>query len=157
MRVSAWRITKTRYASDAYSGKSASDSGGRWNSPGTRLVYAASSASLALLEVLVHIGHPPVLSSYSLIRASFDDSLALTLNQSDIPANWRDFPPPIETQEVGDRWVADSRSCVLSVPSVIVPHELSYLINPSHPDFVQIAIESPTSFRIDERLLGLAA
>lgn len=156
MIISGWRITKAKYASDAFSGQAASDFGGRWNSSGTRVVYTASSTSLALLEILVHTGHPPALSAYVLIRASFEDTLILDLERKALLPSWRDHPPPTETQDIGDQWVGDGRSCILSVPSVIIPEETNYLINPSHPDFADIAIDDPTVFTIDERLLGTA-
>jgi RES domain-containing protein len=43
-------------------------------------------------------------------------------------------------------------SAVLAVPSVIVPHERNYILNPRHADFHRIRIGEPTSFPIDERL-----
>lgn len=148
----AWRIVKSKYAADAFSGQSASDYGGRWNSPGTRIVYTASSTSLALLEILVHLGFPQTLPSYSLILAIFDDDLVLHLDQPSLPDNWREQPSPRETQAIGDEWIAGGRSAVLAVPSVVVPHETNLLINPLHPDFAKITIHDPINFPIDGRL-----
>jgi RES domain-containing protein len=152
--LEAWRIVKTKYLDQAFSGESASDYGGRWNSPGTRLIYTASSASLALLEVLVHHKHSPALPAYSLIRIRFPGNIVLTLDQSSLPENWRSHPSPGETQRIGDEWVFQEESAILAVPSVIVPHELNYVINPEHEDFGEIQIDDPLSFPIDERLLG---
>ena len=53
--IRAWRIVKTRYSADAFSGEGARLYGGRWNSPGVAMVYTAGSKSLATLEVLVHL------------------------------------------------------------------------------------------------------
>ncbi len=150
--VEAWRIVKSKYVPGAFSGQSASDYGGRWNSPGTRIVYTASSTSLALLEILVHLGFPPTLPSYALILAIFDEDLVLQLDMPSLPGNWREQPPPRETQAIGDEWVASGRSAVLAVPSVIIPHETNLLINPLHPDFTKIAIHDPIDFPIDGRL-----
>jgi RES domain-containing protein len=150
--VEAWRIVKSKYVVGAFSGQSASDYGGRWNSPGTRIVYTASSTSLALLEILVHLGFPQTLPSCSLILAIFDEGLALDLDVSSLPDNWREQPPPRETQVIGDEWVAGGRSAVLAVPSVIIPHETNLLINPLHPDFAKISIQNPIHFPIDGRL-----
>ncbi len=150
--VEAWRIVKSKYVTGAFSGQSASDYGGRWNSPGTRIVYTASSTSLALLEILVHLGFPQTLPSYSLILAIFDEDLVLQFDTSSLPDNWREQPPPRETQAIGDEWVASGRSAVLAVPSVIVPHETNLLINPLHPDFTKVTLHNPIDFPIDGRL-----
>ena len=43
MMVTAWRIVATRFASGAFSGEGAWAEGGRWNSPGVRMVYTAGT------------------------------------------------------------------------------------------------------------------
>ena len=45
-----YRLTKEKYKDDL-SGKGAETHGGRWNSKGTRMLYAADSRALAKLEV----------------------------------------------------------------------------------------------------------
>lgn len=41
---------------------------------------------------------------------------------------------------------------LLVVPSVVIPNELNYLINPAHPLFQQINIASVEPFALDTRL-----
>jgi RES domain-containing protein len=53
---------------------------------------------------------------------------------------------------MGDAWVASRRSPVLRVPSVLVPAEHNYLINPDHSDFGKISMTLPQPFRFDRRL-----
>lgn len=53
-----YRMTKTRYITTAWSGLGAKEAGGRWNSVGTALVYLSETASLTMLETLVHINAP---------------------------------------------------------------------------------------------------
>ena len=48
--MEAWRITRASRPADAFSGEGARLYGGRWNSPGIRLVYTAGSRSLAILR-----------------------------------------------------------------------------------------------------------
>ncbi|HTJ30497.1 MAG TPA: RES family NAD+ phosphorylase, partial [Acidobacteriaceae bacterium] len=55
MGLKIWRICKARYAADAFSGEGARRLGGRWNSPGTPLVYASTSLALAAIELFVHL------------------------------------------------------------------------------------------------------
>lgn len=94
-----YRIVKAKYSAQAFDGEGARLNGGRWNSPGSRVVYTSATASLATLEILVH---------------------------------------------VKDR--------NLSVPSVIIPNERNYLLNPQHRDFQKIRIGQAEAFEFDPRL-----
>lgn len=151
--VSAWRIVKARYAEDAFDGEGARRSGGRWNSPGTSMVYTSSTASLAILEMLAHLGSPAVLPGYALIECRIDPALILPLRHATLPPNWQDYPAPAEVRSIGDRWVREGRSVAMEVPSVLLPQEHNVLLNPSHPRFSSVKILRPTPFRFDTRLL----
>lgn len=151
--ATGWRIVKSRHANTAFDGEGARLYGGRWNSPGTRMVYTSSSVSLAVLEVLVHLQKASLLSSYSLIAARFDDALIERLERSKLPDGWRAYPAPPELQEIGDEWVKSRRSAVLEVPSVVVERESNYLMNPAHPDFASMSLGEPEPFIFDERLV----
>lgn len=149
----AWRIFKSRRSGSAFDGEGARLYGGRWNSPGTRMVYTAGSESLAVLEVLVHLGDVETLSSYSLCAVEFDDRLVETLDRSKLPENWSTYPAPSELRHIGDAWVQDLSSAVLEVPSAVVELESNYLINPVHKDFGAMRLGYPQPFRFDRRLL----
>lgn len=150
----AWRIVKSRRAGSAFDGEGARLYGGRWNSPGTRVVYAAGSVSLAVLEVLVHLDDAGVvLSSYSLCAAEFDDGSVKAFDRSGLPEGWSAYPAPPELGRIGDAWVRDRSSAVLEVPSAVVELESNYLINPAHEDFGAMRLGDPKPFRFDERLL----
>ena len=56
-----------------------------------------------------------------------------------LPNDWQQEPPPSSLQQLGDRWAKSSASVILAVPSVIIPNELNYLINPKHPDVILLA------------------
>jgi RES domain-containing protein len=152
--ATGWRIAKSRYAAAAFDGEGARLYGGRWNSPGTRMVYTSSTISLAVLEVLVHLQEARLLSSYTLISVGFDDALVERLDRSMLPDGWRTYPASSELQRIGDEWVRSRRSAVLEVPSAIVERESNYLLNPAHPDFSSIVIGEPEPFTFDERLLA---
>lgn len=150
--LSAYRIVKTRYAGTAWDGQAAARYGGRWNSAGVRVVYAASSVSLALVEVLVHLPSQ-LLGSFSAVRADFDESLVSVLSGKDVPDGFQDDPPPAATKAIGDAWIRSARSAVLSVPSAVVPDERNYLFNPRHRDFARVKIGKPRRFPLDQRLV----
>lgn len=149
---SAWRLTKTKYLSAAWDGEGARKAGGRWNGPGVAVVYASGSLSLALVEVLVHLTSE-ILPAYSAVPIGFDESLVTAVGAAQIPKNWKDSPPPGATQAIGSEWVAAARSAVLRVPSVVVPGEFNFLLNPAHRDFARVRIGAPMAFPFDPRLL----
>ena len=69
-----------------------------------------------------------------------------------LPDDWRHLPAPKSTRELGSRWVAQSRSVVLRVPSIIVDGEFNYLLNPRHPDFARLRIGEARPVSFDPRL-----
>ena len=148
----AWRIVREDHRSAAFDGEGAWLFGGRWNSRGTRIVYTSITLSLAALETLVHL-NPPVAFKYVAIPIEFDEALVETVAAMDLPADWNEEPPPPSTAEIGDRWVRESRSAVLKLPSVIISAELNYLLNPAHSDFTRIDIGTPMPFSFDPRLI----
>jgi RES domain-containing protein len=150
--MQAWRITQQKHAKTAFSGDGARLYGGRWNSPGVAMVYAAQSQSLAVLEVLVHLEGPELLRKYVFLEATFDPSLVIELDRPSLPKNWRSDPVPKAVQAIGDRWALSGESAVLRVPSVLVPDESNFLLNPRHPDFAKITVSRPNAFRFDGRL-----
>ncbi|HEY9594614.1 MAG TPA: RES family NAD+ phosphorylase [Spirochaetia bacterium] len=154
MTIKAFRLTKTSRASSAFTGEGARAYGGRWNSPGQRVVYTSSSLSLAVLEIMVHLGdYSTLLRSYTYIPVEIPSDLVSTCDPASLPTGWNDAAPSVASQLVGDSWIADQRSVVLAVPTVLVPDELNYLINPDHPDFHRISIGSAHELVVDPRLI----
>jgi len=148
----AWRIVKAKHAATAFSGEGAAKTGGRWNSRGVPVVYTSSAKSLAALESLVHL-NPPVRFKYVALRIKFERAIVKIVPPRALPPDWRVEPPPPSTKRLGDAWAREARSAVLAVPSVIVPGEPNYLLNPAHPDFRKIRIGKPERFTFDSRLL----
>ena len=117
--------------------------GGRWNRPGRPIVYAASSAALAVLEVRVHLDLPPALLP--------DDYLLLTIDLRDLAIE-AVVALPADPAAFGDAWRRDQRSAVLRVPSLIVPESPNLLFNPAHPDAARARIVAQRRFVFDRRL-----
>lgn len=149
----AWRIVKRKYAADAFDGEGARRFGGRWNSKGASVVYAAGSESLAILEVYVHLDEDSILEAYALCKVEFDSSLIEVAGLTQLPSGWRNGSPPSGTQRFGDEWIRNGASVILAVPSVIVPAESNYLINPRHPDFARLRIGQPEPYTFGSRLV----
>ena len=152
MSRECWRIVKDKHVSTAFDGEGARRYPGRWNSAGSPAVYTASSTSLALLEMLVHLERDSILTSYSIIPVRMPKSCVKIVAAADLPADWRDDPPPLSTRSLGDAWLKSRVSACLEVPSAIVPGETIVLVNPSHPDFNRIEIGEAQQFPVDPRL-----
>ena len=125
---------------------------------GVEVVYASAHRSLSVLEVLVHmeddeVGSGAVLIPYLIYPISFDEALLEELSATSLPADWASSPPARSTQQIGDDWVLRAGSPVLSVPSVVVPEERNYVLNPNHTRFAEIQIGHPVRCKIDPRLL----
>jgi len=153
--ASGWRIVPANRAGDAFAGQGAKVYGGRWNSPGFAVVYASQHKSLAALELLVHLS-PRIGRRFKAFSFHFPDSLMESTSRRDLPPDWRQEPPPASTQHVGDAWLRRARSAVLAVPSIIIPEEWNYLLNPAHAEFHKITTAKPQDFIFDPRLLPVA-
>lgn len=152
MKRRAWRIVKRSRIAGAFDGEGARRWGGRWNSPGVAVVYAAEHESLAALELLVHLHTSQLLAAYVSIPVEFDERLVESVDPGKLPEGWRGNPSPAALAAIGDRWAAERRSALLRVPSALVPSETNYLLLPAHPDFRRVEIGKPRSFDFDPRL-----
>ena len=61
---------------------------------------------------------------------------------------------PSVFQQLGDEWLAANHKPVLRVPSVLVPNQWNYLLNPKHPMFGAIKLIEENPFVYDPRLLS---
>jgi RES domain-containing protein len=152
--LTGWRIVPASTAAKAFSGEGARLYGGRWNSAGVAMVYASEHKSLAALEARVHVETTKKIKRYKCFAFHFDEKLMEVFRRASLPKDWQEEPPPPSIQSLGDAWVKAADSVILAVPSVIIPDELNYLINPNHKDFNKIKIEKPTDFAFDPRLFG---
>lgn len=152
--ITLYRIVKSKWTSTAFNGDGARLYGGRWNNVGNSAVYVTGSESLAILEVLVHLKNTKLLDEYVLFSMEIDEADILMLDDENLPSNWNEEPAPAETAEIGDQWLKGGSSLALSLPSVIVPRERNYLLNPKHEKFEQLAASArKLNISIDSRLI----
>ena len=148
-----WRLVHEDYAATAFDGEGARITGGRWNSEGIPMVYTAGTLSLALLEIIVHLEIKHTLKYFKAIPITFNESLVESVPMGSLPLTWDSTPPSFITKTIGDKWIRQSASAVLCVPSAVVPNEKNYLLNPRHPDFKKIKIGEPIDLPADPRIL----
>ena len=139
-------------------------SGGRWNSPGTAILYAASSQSLACLEILVHLRNPANLPEVSYVEFDIQEEqvrLWSSLIDSSEERKRAVLESLVLSREHGDDWIAVRQGRrktdrpaaarpVFQVPSVVVPQEWNYLID---PEANSLTYTQPEPFRLDPRLV----
>lgn len=133
-----YRIVKTKHLSTAWSGTGAQLYGGRWNPPGKPVVYLATSISLAILEIMVHLQSSLLLQSYTLLSIEIPDEMLPQVERAQLQDDWKDPSPPDSTQSLGEAWLQAETSVGLRVPSVIVPTEFNVIVNPLHPEFAAL-------------------
>lgn len=150
-RVEAWRITSAAYRDTAFTGRGAELYGGRFNPPGLPAVYTSATLSLALLELLVQVDNRWLLSEYYAIRLSFDAGLQRIEDATTLPVGWDSRPAGMISQEYGTKWLSEAKHPVLRVPSVVVPVEYNYVLNPRHPRFSEIEIGEAERVPFDPR------
>jgi len=123
--------------------------GGRWNHPGTAMLYASQHLSLACLEVLVHLDKselpPEYVFSTTLLPRNPDSLTTEDLNSESA------------CRSVGSNWAESVGDLAISVRSAVIPDEFNVLINPKHPDYPDLKWSSPRPFLFDPRLLVFKA
>jgi RES domain-containing protein len=157
--VLVWRLALGRYPE--LDGEGARVYGGRWNSPGTAMVYAATHLALAVLEHLVHVSPARLPANFRAFAITLPAAIETEHIAADLALDDSDT-----TRRAGDFWAASLRSAALIVPSVIVPSALdpggiataerNVLLNPRHPS-AAAWLSVVTSFRLDPRLRHGAA
>lgn len=150
--LTVWRLLTARFAKSAFSGDGARLYGGRWNRKGMPMVYTAGSQSLAMLEMLVQ--DEPLRARYVMIPAKLPKNLKIEwITPDHLPADWRVPTAREQLQAIGTDWARRISSPVLAVPSVVIPTETNYLLNPLHLSFARIEIGKPEEFVTDLRLI----
>jgi len=147
-----FRLAQSKHGK-SLSGKGAAISGGRWNSPGTEIIYTAANRSLAMAEVAVHFSIATLPAGYMMMTLHVPDTISVSdLDLKLLPANWNQFPPLKATQAIGDRFIREGKTCALKVPSAVTSGDFNFLINPMHPEFKKIKISGYDPFPFDRRL-----
>ena len=149
-----FRVEKTKYASSAAKGTGAFLFGARWNSPGHHVVYCGQHLSLAILEVLAHLTPATRKGKRVFFPITIDELAIHAVPRSKIPKPFLEGTDPMITQKIGDDWLDADEHPVLRVPSVIVPGEFNFLLNPDHPDYASaVKWGRPHPLELDGRIV----
>ncbi|HXS36048.1 MAG TPA: RES family NAD+ phosphorylase [Flavipsychrobacter sp.] len=144
-----YRITLAKHADKLI----ASGYAARWNSKDVKIIYTAETRALACLENVVHRNSRGLQENFRIILIEIPRNVHIEIiNRDDLPTDWRKFSKMPFTQNIGNEWVKSAKSAVLKIPSVIIPEEHNYLINPAHSDFKHIKHLAQEQFEFDPRL-----
>lgn len=142
----AYRIADSRHK--VFDGEGAATFGGRWNSPGRRVIYAAETCAGAMLANS-NIGRVP--KHHAWIEILIGQGVSVEEVDVRKLRRW-DAPDERASRAFGDQCYDEKRSTVLLVPSVVVRHERNVIINQEHPDFRKIRATHAKPVVWDERL-----
>ncbi|HMW65957.1 MAG TPA: RES family NAD+ phosphorylase [Chitinophagaceae bacterium] len=148
-----FRIAQEKFATDL-SGNGARLYGGRWNSEGMFAVYTSASRALALLETLAHTPAKMLeVQSYVLITLYVPDTIKpVQMDIDNFPKGWDAAGVQPFTRNKGDQFLRDKKSLIMVVPSVLVPEEFNYVINPIHTAMKRIKISHKRIIQFDKRV-----
>lgn len=125
---------------------------GRWNTPGSPVIYAAEHFSTALLEKLVH-GSGRLPPNQHFVEITMPRGVSYEVFQPAALPGW-DAMPAGASRDFGEEWCLSRRSAVLIVPSVVARPENNVLINPAHDEFRLITCGLHQPVYWDRRLFG---
>lgn len=146
-----WRITRAAY--QRLDGEGARLYGGRWNSEGHAVVYTASTASLAVLELLVHVDVEDLPTDLVLLQIEVPAGISVReVGVAELAEDWTSTADHPDCVRLGDEWVSSRETLLLKVPSAVMPRESNYLINRAHPEAARVSIVGSERYSLDPRL-----
>jgi RES domain-containing protein len=125
---------------------------GRWNTPGSPVIYTSQHYSTALLEKLVH-GSGRLPPNQHHVEITVPRGTSYEVFSPPALPGW-DAMPAAASKVFGERWCLERRSAILFVPSVVARLDSNVLINPAHPEFSGIATGLHHPVFWDRRLFG---
>ena len=159
MTWTVWRIATDAptYEADDMTGAGAKLTGGRWNEKNVAVVFAAGNRSLACLETIVHLNAGGLPLNRYLVEVAIPDDVWGAREEVDATklVGWDARPASRTSIGFGTEWARGRRTPVLVVPSVLVPEEAVFLINPLHPSSASVIARKVRPWTYDPRVAKL--
>lgn len=144
-----YRIGDPHGAYPIYDARGSTIMPGRWNNTGTPAIYAGEHYSTAMLEKLAR-GNGRLPPNQHFVAITIPRGTAYEVVSKDGLPGWDTLEPTV-SREFGARWIREIRSAVLLVPSYVARLERNMIINPAHPDTLQIEVSLSEPVWWDER------
>jgi RES domain-containing protein len=142
-----WRLYRAAYG-PGLDGIGGIFADGRWHARGDLVVYFGGTAAICVLERLAHTDPDLLPADLRLARFEFSGPVE---NCATLPHDWERNEKA--TRAIGAKWRQAAASCMLAVPSAILPEELNFVFNPKHADAHGLRQISERPFRFDARLI----
>ena len=146
-----YRVGRTKYANDL-TGEGARLNGGRWNHRLTPCVYTSESRALAVLEYTVNVNIDDIHRALSISTIDIPDKNILELTIAELPGNWRAAPSPAATKDFGTQLLKKAEFEIIKIPSVVLPDEYNFLLNPTHVASSKFSVVDVQDFVFDVRI-----
>lgn len=137
-------------------GAAAKATGGRWNHIDVPVIYASSSIALAAMETIVHFGAGSFRLNRFVVEIDVPApqfSRRITVHAPP-PDAWDSIPESFKSKDFGSNWAHSKKSLVLDLPSVVIPLERNYVLNPAHRGIERVKAKNLGRFAYDARLMG---
>ncbi|MEX2232646.1 MAG: RES family NAD+ phosphorylase [Cyclobacteriaceae bacterium] len=145
-----YRCSLLKWANDL-SGTGSYLHGGRWNTPGTRMIYTAENNVLAAFEVALRIPLDQISKNYVMIPIEIPEKAEVFSPK--LPKNW--YSDIRVSQQVGDAFIKDSQHFIMKVPSALISDSFNYLLNPAHAMIKKVKTKTPRTILFDKRLMEM--
>ncbi|MCY7359830.1 MAG: RES family NAD+ phosphorylase, partial [Rudanella sp.] len=91
-------------------------------------------------------------NAFSVATIYIPDTSIHIITANDLPSDWETEDDSLF--DITDKWISNKTYLVMQVPSAVIGNECNYLINPAHPLFPEIRLESVALFQFDKRAFG---
>lgn len=145
-----FRCTSAKWAKDI-TGLGSFLYGGRWNYPGTYMLYAAENNVLAALEVALRIPLEDISKDYLMVPLELPTEA--TIAEPVLPKQW--YLNQDATKTIGNNFIAKGSELLMRVPSALISDSFNYLINPGHEEIKKVKVLEPRPILFDKRLMDL--
>ena len=144
-----YHLGRTKFARQL-TGEGAKLHGGRWNNIGQPCIYASEAKSLCVLEYAANVSLDEMNPDLAFTAYEIPDGSWATFTVRELPTGWRETPSPKAVRDWGPEQL--QQHLALKLPSVIVPTEFNFLLNPLHHDFKKVRIKEVEPFTFDRRI-----
>lgn len=149
--MEVYHIGSPKYSA-LLTGEGAKLHGGRWNNIGTPCIYTSESIALCVLEYAANVSIEQMPSLLSVTVYTIPDKSWKEFKLEDLPQNWQEVPPPVETKLFGSHLLNEAKHFAFKLPSAVIPSEHNYILNTLHSDFKKIKIKEILPFTFDSRI-----
>ena len=117
---------------------------------GTPCLYTSAARSLCVLEFAANMPLDEMSDDLAFTVYEIPDDSWTGFPLKELPPGWMESSSPGLVKEWGTKQL--QQHLALKLPSVIIPSEFNFLLNPLHPDYKKVVIKGVEPFTFDKRI-----